>query len=418
MVACDAPCMNPSVYKHKPGLSSLLRATLLAACAVSLLSFGVRAAFGLLTGPLPSDLGITREAYSSAIAIQNLCWGMAQPFAGMLTDRFGARRVLIGGALLYAAGIAWLCVASTAVEVLLSAGLLTGIGIGFASFTMAVAALGRAMPESHRGWAMGLGTAAGSLGQFVVVPVTQAVINSGGWRAGGWFLSAAAASMVLIAWFVRGDSPPVGTVVRSRTQDVLAAAFRHPSYVLLVAGFFVCGFQLAFIGTHLASYLADKGMSPTVASWALAIVGLTNVVGAYASGVAGARISKKNLLAAIYFGRAFLITVFITIPPSLPSVLFFGAGMGVLWLSTVPLTSGLVVTFFGTQYMATLFGLAFLSHQVGSFLGVYLGGVLFEQTGSYDLVWYACIALSISAAVLNLPILERPSQRFREIAYS
>ena len=399
-----------------PALPPVLLATLVAACLVSLLSYGVRASFGLFTGPLSQDLGFGREVYSAAIAIQNLCWGIAQPFAGYFTDRFGARRVLMAGAVLYAAGIAWLAVASTALEITLGAGVLAGLGLGGASFTTAVAALGRAMPESHRGWALGIGTAAGSLGQFVVVPVTQAAMNAGGWHGAAWMLAILAGSLFGIAWFVRGDRPAAGGGGDVRTTELLGVAFQHPSYVLLVTGFFVCGFQLSFVTTHLAPYLADQGLSPTAASWALAFVGLANVVGSYYAGVLGARVSKKNLLAGLYLGRALLFALFIALPPSLPSVLAFGAGIGLLWLSTVPLTSGLVMTFFGTRHVATLFGLAFFSHQVGSFFGVYLGGVLYERTGSYDIVWYACIGLSVFAAVLNLPILERPAERFRRFA--
>jgi MFS family permease len=408
--------MASRTHSAAPALSSTLLATLVAACLVSLLSYGVRASFGLFTGPLSQELGLGREVYSAAIAIQNLCWGIAQPFAGYLTDRFGARRVLMIGGVLYAAGIAWLAVATTPLEITLSAGVLVGLGLGGASFTTAVAALGRAMPESHRGWALGIGTAAGSLGQFVVVPVTQAAMNAGGWPGAAWMLAVAAGSIVGIAWFVRGDRPPASGGADVRTAELLGAAFRHPSYVLLVTGFFVCGFQLSFVTTHLAPYLADKGLSPTTASWALAFVGLANVVGSYYAGVLGGRTSKKNLLAALYLGRALLFAVFLAMPLSLASVLAFGAGMGLLWLSTVPLTSGLVMTFFGTRYVATLFGLAFFSHQVGSFFGVYLGGVLYERTGSYDIVWHACVGLSVIAAVLNLPILERPAERFRRLA--
>jgi MFS family permease len=399
-------------------LPAILVVTLAAACAISLLSFGVRAAFGLFTAPLSADVGISREVYALAIAIQNLAWGLTQPFAGFITDRFGPRRVMVGGALLYSLGIVGLVFATTPVQVYLTAGVLAGVGMGGASFTTAVAALGRLMPESHRSWALGLGTAAGSLGQFVIVPITQALIDASGWRGGAWLMAAAAGAIVLVAMFVRGQ--PGG---QAATRDaagrpaaghlqILATAFAHPSYLLLVFGFFVCGFQLAFITTHFPAYLMDRGVAGSVASWSLAMVGLFNVIGSYMAGVLGGRYSKKWLLSAVYWARGLVLLGFVLTPMSTATILLFGAGMGLLWLTTVPLTSGLVATFFGTRYMATLFGFVFLSHQVGSFLGVYAGGYFFERTGSYDAVWWLCIALSIFAAVVNLPIRERASQRF------
>jgi len=399
-------------------LPAILVATLAAACAISLLSFGVRAAFGLFTAPLSADVGISREVYALAIAIQNLAWGLTQPFAGFITDRFGPRRVMVGGAVLYSLGLVGLVFASTPMQIYATAGVLVGVGMGGASFTTAVAALGRLMPESHRSWALGLGTAAGSLGQFAIVPVTQAVIEAGGWRAGAWWMAAAVALIVLAALFVRGPSSEgesstaaAGAPAAGHLQ-VLATAFAHPSYLLLVFGFFVCGFQLAFITTHFPAYLLDRGVAGTVASWSIAMVGLFNVIGAYLAGVLGGRHSKKWLLSAVYWARGLVLLAFVLTPMSTASILLFGAGMGLLWLTTVPLTSGLVATFFGTRYMATLFGFVFLSHQVGSFFGVYAGGYYFERTGSYDAVWWLCIGLSIFAAVVNLPIRERMSSRF------
>ncbi|MBA3772518.1 MAG: MFS transporter [Ramlibacter sp.] len=392
--------------------------TLGAACLISLLSFGVRGAFGLFTDPLSRDLGTSREVYSIAIAIQNLCWGIAQPFAGMVADRHGARRVLLGGATLYVLGIVGMVFATTPGQIYLTAGVLAGVGMGGASFVTVLSALGRAMPETHRSWALGLGTAAGSLGQFVVVPLTQAVIDLGSWRYGAWALAASTAIIVALAFFVRGDKPlarPAGSRLVS-SREIMGTAFRHPSYILLVMGFLVCGFQLAFITTHFPPYLSDKGLGAGVASWAIAMVGLFNVLGAYIAGVWGARYSKKNMLSVIYFSRAAIIAVFIMTPITTMSVLLFGAAMGLLWLSTVPLTSGLVATFFGTRYMATLFGVVFFSHQVGSFFGVLMGGYLFERTGSYDIVWWFCIGLSVLAGFVNLPIRERESQPFSRLA--
>lgn len=398
-----------------------LRAGLLAflacACLISLLSFGVRSAFGLFTEPLTRELGIGREVWSLAIALQNICWGIAQPLAGVVADRFGARRVLLMGALLYVAGIVTMVYSSSALGLYLSAGVLTGLGMGGASYITVLAALGRAMPESHRSWALGLGTAAGSLGQFVVVPLAQATIEASGWQAGGWFLAASVAIVLLAALPIAGDralARPADERPAS-FSEVLGTAMRHPSYLLLVLGFFVCGFQLAFITTHFPAYLADSGLGARVASWAIALVGLFNVAGAYLAGVLGATRSKKNLLALVYFGRALVTAAFILVPISTTSVLLFGAAMGVLWLSTAPLTSGLVAAFFGTRYMATLFGLVFLSHQLGSFLGVYLGGVLYEQTGSYLVVWWMCAGLAVLAGLVNLPIREKPSAAFSRL---
>ena len=290
--------------------------------------------------------------------------------------------------------------------------------MGGASFTTALAALGRVMPESHRSWALGLGTAASSLGQFVIVPIVQAFIAFGGWTAGAWTMVAAIAAVLVAASFMAGEKAclaPSGDAPLS-TSQMLSSAFAHPSYVLLVLGFFVCGFQLAFITTHFPAYLNDAGVSASVASWAIAMIGLFNVIGAYMAGTWGGRHSKKSLLAWIYAARGVVIAAFLLLPLSTTSVLLFGASMGLLWLSTVPLTSGLVATFFGTRFMATLFGIAFFSHQVGAFLGVFLGGLLYERTGSYTVVWWLCIALSFFAAAMNWPIREGQSESFKRLA--
>lgn len=405
------------MQRNPPPLAAALLVTLAAACLISLLSFGVRSAFGLFTDPLTRALGLPREVYATAIAIQNLAWGFTQPVAGFLCDRFGARRVIAAGAVLYAAGIAGMVAATTPAQLYLTAGVLVGVGMGGASFTTALAALGRVMPEAHRSWALGLGTAAGSLGQFLIVPLTQAAISAGTWRSGACLMAAAIALIVVAAWLVRGDSNPAPAGgAQASSRALLATAFRERSYVLLILGFFVCGFQLAFITTHLPAFLGDRGISPAVASWAIALVGLFNVLGSYLAGVWGGRHSKRMLLSAVYALRAVLILLFVLVPLSGTSVLLFGAAIGLLWLSTVPLTSGLVATFFGTRYMATLFGFVFLSHQVGSFLGVYLGGVLFARTGSYDAVWWLCIVLSVFAAVVHLPIREQASAAFGRLA--
>lgn len=407
---------NPASPPSAPPLAPAVAIVVASACVIALLSFGVRSAFGLFTDPVAGSLGLTREGFAFAIAVQNIAWGLAQPLAGVVADRHGARRVLAGGALLYALGVAGMAWSGSALELTLTAGLLVGVGMGGASYITVLAALGRVVPEAHRSWALGLATAAGSLGQFVIVPLAQGVIGAAGWQAGAWALAAASALIFVFALPIKGDrggsSAPGAGGPALPLRAVLRAALRHPSYGLLVLGFFVCGFQLAFITTHFPPYLADRGIGASVASWAIALVGLFNVGGAYLAGVWGGRHSKKNLLAAVYFGRAAVTAVFLLLPVTATSVLLFGAAMGLLWLSTAPLTSGLVATFFGTRYMATLFGLVFLSHQVGSFLGVWLGGVLYERSGSYDVVWWACVALALLAGFVNLPIRERQAAGF------
>lgn len=407
--------MQAASQRLRPGLLAVI----LAGCLVSLLSFGVRSAFGLFTDPVSQALGSTRGVYAVAIAIQNLCWGLAQPLAGAMADRFGARRVMMAGAVLYAVGILGMLHAATPMDLYVSAGVLTGLGMGGASYITALAALGRLVPETHRSWALGVSTAAGSLGQFVIVPLTQAVIGASGWQSGIWVLASAIGLVMVAALFIVGDRRPQEARAPrdgSSLRAVLGAAMGDRSYMLLVLGFFVCGFQLAFITTHFPPYLNDLGLGAKVASWCIALVGLFNVAGAYLAGVWGGRMSKKNLLAGVYFGRAVVTAAFLLLPVSTASALAFGAAMGLLWLSTAPLTSGLVATFFGTRHMGTLFGLVFLGHQLGSFLGVYLGGVLYERTGSYTVVWWLCVALATLAGLLNLPIREQPSRRAAGLA--
>jgi len=402
-----------------PRLGAATMVVLGAACLISLLSFGSRSAFGLFTDPVSRELLVSRETYAIAIALQNLAWGVAQPLAGIVADRWGSRRVLLIGAAMYTAGVAGMACASSPLLLHLTAGLLVGLGMGGASYITVLAALGRVISEQHRSWALGLATAAGSLGQFVVVPSIQAIIGTMGWKAGAVALAVTTALILPAALFIRGDQRaalPPAAGAEAVLWPVLRTAARHPSYVLLVLGFFVCGFQLAFITTHFPPYLVDQGLGAQAASWAIAMVGLFNVAGAYMAGVWGGRYSKKNLLAAVYFGRAVVTTLFLLVPVSTISVLLFGAAMGLLWLSTAPLTSGLVATFFGTRHMATLFGLVFFSHQVGSFLGVWLGGALYEHTGSYAVVWWMCVVLALLAGLVNLPIRERASAAFMRLS--
>lgn len=396
-------------------LPSAFRIALVAGCALALLSFGLRGTFGLFMAPLSVARGWDREVFALAVAIQNMAWGIGQPLAGVFADRWGAARVVVVGGVLYALGLAAAPFADTPLMLHLTVGVLTGLGMGGASYITVLAALGRMAPEAQRSWALGLGTAAGSLGQFLVVPLGQAFIGTYGWADAFLLLAALGALMPLLAFGLRGDRPvprpvagapqPGETVAR-----VVADAFRLPSYRLLVAGFFVCGFQLAFITVHMPPWLADLGLDPSVAALGIALVGLFNVAGGYAAGVLGARHSRRLLLSGIYLGRAVAVALFVTLPVTPLTVALFGAAMGLLWLSTVPLTSGLVAMFFGTRHLATLFGIIFFGHQVGSFLGVWLGAAILSATGSYDMAWWLSVVLGIFAALVHLPIREVPAQ--------
>lgn len=391
-------------------------------CLISLITYGLRTSFGLFAEPISAGRGWSMEVFALAVAIQNLLWGAGQPFAGALADRYGAARVLAAGGAVYALGVALMAASPTPLAFHLSAGVLVGLGLSGGSFTIVIAALGRIVPEDRRSWAMGLATAAGSLGQFAFAPL------------GGAFLVAYGpqTALLLLAGFV-ALVPALAVFLRSRSADragadepslpvreALVAAFGHGSYLLLVAGFFVCGFQLAFITTHLPAHISAASghahgahaAGPGIAAWALAIIGLANVAGSYASGVLGGRRSKRKLLSGIYLARAAVIALFVTLPLTPLVVLSFAALMGVLWLSTVPLTSGLVAVMFGTRYLGTLFGFVFFSHQVGAFLGVWLGGVAYERTGAFLPVWWAGVALAVVAAALHWPIVERRAPHF------
>jgi MFS family permease len=387
---------------------------LVCGCLISLVTFGLRSSFGLFTGPMSMAHGWSREVFALAMAIQNLAWGLGQPLGGALADRFGPARVLAGGGLLYALGLALMAISTTPWTLHLSAGVLIGVGMGGASYIVVLAALGKIVPPQHRSWALGLGTAAGSFGQFLLVPLGQAFIATYGWQVTALLMAGLTAAVPVLASGFAGVRPERTTEAAPELglAATLRAAVGHTSYLLLLTGFFACGFQLAFVTIHLPPFLTDRGIDASLAAWAIALIGLFNIVGAYMAGVLGARHSNRMLLCAIYLGRAVAIALFMTLPISPPSVLLFAAVMGLLWLSAVPPTSGLVALMFGTRYMATLFGIVFLSHQLGSFTGVWLGGWLFERTGSYDLVWWLSVVLSLAAALLHLPIVERPAPRF------
>ena len=384
------------------------QAVVLAGCAIALISFGPRAAAGLFQVPMTSEYGWGRDVFGLALAIQNLCWGMGQPFAGAIADRFGAVRVFCAGGLLYALGLVLMSYGTTPVLVHLGAGVLIGFGLSGCSGNLVISVFGKLLPESWRPMAFGASTAAGSLGQFLFLPTASVLIDTVGWHqtlVGFAVIVLVILPLSLALATPRAEAKAAASPAQSIPQ-ALAEAFRHRSYVLLVLGFFTCGFQLAFITVHLPAYLKDGGLSTAVGGWTLAAIGLCNAVGSLGAGWLTGRMSRRWLLAWIYLGRSLAITVFILLPLTPVTAIGFGAAMGFLWLSTVPPTSALVMLMFGTRYMAMLFGFAFFSHQVGGFLGVYLGGVLYEMNGSYDLVWWLSVALGLASAAINLPIRE------------
>ena len=383
-------------------------------CAIALIAFGPRSALGQFLTPMSFDRGWGRETFSFAIALQNLLWGAAQPFAGAVADRFGPVRVLSVGAVLYAIGLIGMATATSTLMLDVSAGVVIGFGLAGCSFPMVVGALGKLVPESWRGFAFGAGTAAGSFGQFLYSPLAHGLIQAFSWQTtllvfAGTVLLVLPLSLVLAT----PPAPPraAGAPQLQSSRNALIEAFGHRSYVLLVIGFFTCGFQLAFVTVHLPSYLVDRGMGADAGAWTIALIGLFNIVGSLGSGWLSGRMPKRYLLSIIYFGRALSIVALITLPPSTASTLVFGAVTGLLWLSTVPPTSGLVALMFGTRWLTMLFGFAFFSHQVGGFLGVWLGGLAFEATGSYDLVWWLSVFFGVASAVINLPIVEKPVAR-------
>ena len=384
-------------------------------CLLSLISFGPRSTFGFFLTPMTAANGWGRDVFAFALAIEMLLWGAAQPFAGALADRFGAVWVLMGGAVLYVAGIIWMAYATTPLEFYLSAGVLIGFGLGGCSFALVIGGFAKLLPAQWRTVAFGAGTAAGSFGQFLFSPLAIAMIDQFGWQ--NTLLIFAAVLLTMLPLSLALAAPPRAPGApsymppgQSATQ-ALAEAFGHRSYVLLVLGYFTCGFQLFFITVHLPAYLVDRGLPVSIGGWTIAVIGLFNIFGSIASGYLANLMPKRFLLSAIYFSRSLAILIFILLPPSPAVTLIFGAVMGLLWLSTIPPTSALVAIMFGNRWLTMLLGLAFFSHQVGGFLGVWLGGVLYERTGSYDVIWWCTIALGVASAIINLPIVEKPVAR-------
>lgn len=394
--------MNPASTPARLSMTQVL----LCGAAIVTLSMGIRHGFGLWLQPITMDRGWTRETFAFALAIQNLAWGLAGPLAGMLADRYGAFRVLLAGSVLYAAGLVLMALATSGLAFTGSAGVMLGMAQAGTTYAVIYGVIVRNVAPEKRSWAMGVAAAAGSFGQFLMVPVENWLIGTWGWQNALFVLGCAALAIMPLALGLK--EPPAAAHVGHR-QSVGAAlreAFAYPSFRLLTAGYFVCGFQVVFIGVHMPSYLKDHGLSPDVATMALALIGLFNVFGTYAAGSLGQRLAKRHILAAIYILRAVAIVIFLWAPLTPWSVYVFSAVMGLLWLSTVPPTNAIVAQIFGVQYMSMLGGFVFLSHQLGSFLGVWLGGKLYDTTGSYDVVWWIAVALGVFAALINLPVRE------------
>ncbi|MHA6161493.1 MULTISPECIES: MFS transporter [Pseudomonas] len=385
---------------------------LLGAALILALSLGVRHGFGLFLAPMSADFGWGREVFAFAIALQNLIWGLAQPFSGALADRLGAAKVVIIGGILYATGLVLMGMADSIWSLSLSAGLLIGIGLSGTSFSVILGVVGRAVPPEKRSMAMGIASAAGSFGQFAMLPGTLGLIQWLGWSAALLVLGLMVALIVPLVGLLRDNPMPAHGADQSLGQ-ALREACSHSGFWLLALGFFVCGFQVVFIGVHLPAYLVDQHLPAITGTTVLALVGLFNIVGTYTAGWLGGRMSKPRLLTALYLLRAVVIVLFLWAPVTQVSAYLFGIAMGLLWLSTVPLTNGTVATLFGVRNLSMLGGIVFLFHQLGAFLGGWLGGVVYDQTGSYDLVWQISILLSLLAAALNWPVRERPVARLQ-----
>jgi MFS family permease len=386
-----------------------LSQVLICGAAIVTLAMGIRHGFGLWLQPITTQYGWTRENFAFAIAIQNLSWGVAGIAAGMLADKLGAFKVIIGGALLYALGLFGMAYAATPFLFALSAGVLIGAAQAGTTYAVIYGVIGRNVPAEKRSWAMGVAAAAGSFGQFLMVPTEGFLISSFGWQQALVMLGFATLLMIPLSFGLREHAFSSGSVPAKRDQTIVEAlkeAFKYPSFQLLMAGYFVCGFQVVFIGVHLPSYLKDKGLSPQVASYALALVGLFNVFGTYIAGSLGQKLAKRKILSFIYFARAVSVTIFILAPLTPMSVYIFASVMGLLWLSTVPPTNALVAQIFGIQHLSMLSGFVFFSHQIGSFLGAWMGAVIFDANKSYDVMWYIIIALGVFGGLINLPVKE------------
>ncbi len=387
---------------------------IIAGCLISTIGFGIRSAFGLFLQPMTVELNWSRETFALAMALQNLMWGIGLPFAGAIADKFGAVKVIIAGAIVYSIGIWGMSVAENGFVLQITGGVLTGLGIAFSAFTLVLAVMVRVVGEQKRSFVLGVGTAAGSFGQVLFSPLSQGFIAAFGWNTALVILASIILLIVPLALCLP-DSPATDTPERHLREQSLSAAIyealRHRGYILLTTGFFVCGFHVAFITVHFPAYIKDLGLHPALAAYALALIGVMNIIGAIVSGIAGQKWSKKCGLSVIYFSRAIAITALLLLPKTPLVILLFAATMGLFWLSTVPLTTGIVAQVFGIKYMGTLFGIVFLSHQLGSFMGVWLGGRIYDQTGSYDGMWWAGVVVGVLAALIHLPINEQALPR-------
>ena len=386
---------------------------ILAGCLIATTGFGVRSVLGLFLEPMTSEMNWSRETFGFALAIQNLLWGIGLPFAGALADKFGSVKVIVAGAIMYALGLWGMSLAQSGFALYMTAGVLTGLGIAFSAFTLAMAAMVRVVGPEKRSFVLGLGTAAGSLGQVIFSPISQGLISNYGWNSSLIILALISLIMIPMALALPWGPPGMVSkqVAKQTMRQALSEALGHRGYVLLTIGFFVCGFHVAFITVHFPAYIRDLGLNPSIGAYSIALIGLMNIIGSIASGMAGQRWSKKCGLSVIYFSRSIVILCLIMSPKTPTTMLLFAGVMGILWLSTVPLTTGIVAQVFGVRYMGTLFGIVFLSHQLGSFVGVWLGGRIYDQTGSYDLMWWAGVVLGVLAAIVHLPINEQPIER-------
>ena len=385
-----------------------------AGCVIAAMTFGPRSAMGFFQIPMLSDTGWTRTDFGLAMAIQNLMWGVGQPFFGAIADRFGTWRVLALSGLMYAAGLFLMATPDSLWYLHMGGGVLIGLGIAAGSFGIVLAAFARNVTAEQRSFAFGLGTAAGSAGMFLFAPISQELIDAFGWQDSLLILSALMLLVPVLAIPLRGNSASGRTSQDEIDQSIGAAlreAFGHSSFLLLTAGFFVCGFQVAFITAHFPAYIADIGIDARYAVIGIAAIGFFNIIGSLASGIIGQKYSKPIFLALIYIGRSIAVTAFLLLPQTGTSVIVFAVVMGLLWLSTVPPTNALVAIMFGTKHLGMLGGVVFLSHQIGSFLGVWLGGVLYDRLGSYDPVWWLGVALGVFAAIVHWPIKERGVDR-------
>jgi MFS family permease len=385
---------------------------LISGALVLTLAMGIRQTFGLFLSPMSIDLGFGRESFGLAMAIQNILWGVVQPVTGMIADKYGAGRVLLVGTVAYVAGLLVMSGATGVWGLHLGGGVLVGLAMSCTSFAVVLGAISRAVPAEKRSMALGIASAGGSFGQFIMAPIGQGLIAAEGWGGALVVMALIAALMAPLALVLAGrPAAPASAgapAISQSLSEALGEAGRHGGFWYLTVGFFVCGFQVVFIAVHLPAYLTDIGLSAGLGATALALIGFFNIVGTWLCGFLGGRYSKKYLLSSLYTLRSMVIVLFLLAPKTEATVLAFAAGIGLLWLGTVPLTSGLVAQIFGVRYMSTLFGIVFFGHQVGSFLGVWLGGVVFDATGSYDTIWIASVLLGLAAAALHLPIAERP----------